>query len=123
VVQQGLMILREEERIDLDTFASQRFGQHHRLRWPAAPVLGSAPAARACFRESPTAFDCAARSISRWVQRHAPPEPQAYSITSSASARSDGGTSRPSALGSFEIDDEVEFAGLKHRHLRGLLPF
>jgi hypothetical protein len=45
--------------------------------------------------------------------------PNAYSITSSASASSFGGISRP-RLGSFEVDDQFDFDRLLHRQIGGV---
>ena len=44
----------------------------------------------------------------------------AHSITSSARASSVGGISRPSALGSLEVDDQFELGRLHHRQVGGL---
>ena len=46
--------------------------------------------------------------------------PNAYSITSSASASSFGGISRPSVLAVFEVDDQFDFDRLLHRQIGGV---
>src|SRR5215470_1956334 len=43
--------------------------------------------------------------------------PPHHSITSSARASSEGGTSKPSALGGLKVDDKLNFCGLNHRQV------
>ena len=61
----------------------------------------------------------------RWVSRSANSGHRApfHSITSSARASSVGGTSRPSALGGLQVDDQLELARLLHGQVRGFCAF
>ena len=76
----------------------------------AAPARAAAPVPRAA---TPTAAPPSSVMNSR----------RSHSITSSARASSVGGTSRPSALAVFEVDDQLEFGRLHDRQVGGLGAF
>ena len=93
--------------------------------WSQAPTAGFRSLTGACWRvrdRRPCAESSHRQPLANPTARDPKPDMtgSAYSITSSARARINGGIVRPSAPGGLEVDDEIECGRLLNRKISTL---